>query len=59
MSILGLYGSASAGLYGSRSAGLMKVAREVEGEWKSSGDSELLRAIGVPPKDSVSRGDEG
>lgn len=41
MSILGLYGSASAGLYGSRSAGLMKVAREVEGEWKSFGDSEL------------------
>lgn len=31
------------GLYGSRSSGLMKMGKELVGQWSSAGDSRLLR----------------
>jgi len=42
-------------LYHSRSAGLIKVGREMVGEWKSTRDSRLLRAARGDPEDSASR----
>lgn len=47
-------GSESAGPYG-RSAGLMKAGREVAGEWRSKGDSRLLRTAWSAPEDSKNR----
>lgn len=38
------------GLYGSESGGLMKVVREVLGEWGSSGNSRQLRTAGGAPE---------
>ena len=43
MGILGLYEFRSAALYGSESADLLKVSREVAGEWMSAWVSRLLR----------------
>ena len=55
--ILELYGSISAGLYGSESADLMEVDREMVGEWRSAGDSRVLRTAWGAPEDRASRKD--
>jgi hypothetical protein len=58
MSILGLYGSRSVGLYGSRFTGLMKVSIVAMGDWRSPGDSRLLRAPWGAPEASESSTNE-
>ena len=42
-------------MYGLRFISLMRVSREVVGEWRSAWDSGLLRAVGVAPEVSESQ----
>ena len=43
-------GEREANLYGSGSIDLMKVSREVVGDWRSPGDSRLFRVPGGAPE---------
>ena len=42
-------------MYGSEFEGLMKVCREVSGEWRSARDRRLFRAAGSAPEVPASR----
>lgn len=55
MDILGLYSSGPEVLYGSVTSGLMKVSREISGEWMSPWNGRLLRAAWFGPEGSASK----
>lgn len=52
-----LYGSGTAGLYGSGAAGLMKVHREMAGQWRFFWYSSLFRAACLGREGSAIRED--
>lgn len=54
---VGLDKSGSPGLYGTRASDLMKMGRELVGEWRSAWAIRLFRIAWHAPEDSVSRED--